>query len=75
MIVTSDKYDGDKESARTDLLDVLEVKIFELKITLEPMEKKIPIEIQLEDPEKIWHFDRRNLQSLTMISIQHPIAL
>lgn len=40
MIVTSDKYDGDKESARTDLLDVLEVKIFEFKITLEPMEKK-----------------------------------
>lgn len=40
MIVTSDKYDGDKESARTDLLDVLEVKIFELKITLAPMEKK-----------------------------------
>jgi hypothetical protein len=39
MIVTSDKYDGDKESARTDLLDVLEVKIFELEITLEPMEK------------------------------------
>ena len=37
MIITSDKYDGDRDSAKNDLVDVLDVTFIFLKIEYSPM--------------------------------------